>query len=67
MLQAMDTFNHPNATRSHLERLPSNLAGELLFDRASVDSVECAEAGWEEWDTCVAEQDLRLAIAKLLH
>ncbi|MFN4116592.1 MAG: hypothetical protein ACK4F7_08865 [Inhella sp.] len=63
----MDTFNHPKATRSQPERLPSNLAGELLFDRASVGSVECSEAGWDEWDTCVAEQDLRLAIAKLFH
>ena len=67
MLQAMDTFSRPTATRSQPERLPRNPAGELLFDRASVDGLECAESGWDEWDTCVAEQDLRLAVAKLFH
>lgn len=66
MLSAMDTTNRPTA-RSKPERLSPQRIGELLFDRASVDGVECAESGWDEWDTCVAEQDLRLAIATLLH
>lgn len=66
-MPAMDTFSRPTATRSSLERPSSQLIGELLFDRASVEGLECRESGWDEWDVCVAEQDLRLAIAKLLH
>jgi|GEM_PF-5703261 len=67
MLQVMDTFTRRNTARSQPERPPNNPAGELLFDRASVDAIECRESGWDEWDVCVAEQDLRLERARRLH
>jgi hypothetical protein len=58
MLQPMDTFTTTPAARSHLERLLT-ASSALLFDRASLDGVECLDSGWDEWDACVAEQDVR--------
>ena len=57
----MDTPRTPAATRSNLERLLP-----LLYDRASLEGLECQESGWEEWDACVAEQDIRLESEQLL-
>lgn len=50
----MDTQHTPNPARSALERLLP-----MLYDRASLEGLECQDSGWDEWDACVAEQDLR--------
>ena len=57
----MDTPRTPAAIHSNLERLLP-----LLYDRASLEGLECQESGWEEWDACVAEQDIRLESEQLL-
>lgn len=64
MLQPMDTRSTPNP-RPPTQRLSANAA--LLFDRASLEGLECQDSGWDEWDCCVIEQDLREEIAKLTH
>ena len=56
----MDTTRTPTA-RSNMERLLP-----FLFDRASLEGLECQESGWDEWDACVAEQDLRSEIERQL-
>lgn len=58
MLPAMDKTTTPTADRS------LDLSA-LLHDRATLEGVECVDSGWEEWDCCVAEQDLQLALAEL--
>ena len=57
----MDTPHTPASARSNWERLLP-----LLHDRASLEGLECQDSGWEEWDACVAEQDLRLETQRLL-
>lgn len=58
MLQAMDKTSTPTTARS------LDLSA-LLHDRATLEGVECVESGWEEWDSCVAEQDFQRALAEL--
>lgn len=57
----MDTARPTASARSNLERLLP-----LLYDRASLEGLECQDSGWDEWDACVAEQDLRLETERLL-
>jgi hypothetical protein len=62
MLRSMSTAKPP-----HFSRSPAALcAGSILFDRASLEGLECLDSGWDEWDNCVAEQDLRNAILEEL-
>lgn len=50
----MNTQRPPAPARSSLERLLP-----VLYGRASLEGLECQDSGWDEWDACVAEQDLR--------
>lgn len=50
----MDTQHTSSTARSRLERLLP-----MLYDRASLEGLECQDSGWDEWDAVVAEQDLR--------
>ena len=62
MLRPMNTTKTPRPSRS-----PVPLStGSILFDRASLEGMECLDSGWDEWDTCVAEQDLRSAVLEAL-
>ncbi len=62
MLRSMNTAHTPRPSRA---KLPSG-TGSILFDRASLEGLECQDSGWDEWDTCVAEQDLRDAVLDAL-
>jgi hypothetical protein len=53
----MNSTSAPSLARSAAERLLP-----FLFDRATLEGVECQDSGWDEWDACVAEQDLRDSI-----